>query len=160
MKSHRTIKVSLPAIALTLALVTGALPASAAPVWNMVQLDNDRCWDAAFTDVNANGLMENIWFDLDNDCAWDTHFWNSLGSETLMEELTFDMNENGFNDRWFRDTDQRVGYELVYSNYYPEDGVWDSTNPAPTIGYVGGPSRPNDLLSLGYALAGLTGRAY
>ena len=40
--------------------------------WRYYQLDNDRCYDLTTLDQNGNGYAEMAWFDIDNDCDWDT----------------------------------------------------------------------------------------
>ena len=108
---------------LCLALVTlaaalaAAQPAGAAPTaasWKLWQLDRDRCWDATTIDANFNGNWEIAWYDLDNDCSWDTRMWNSLGRDHFAESLTYDMNENGVPEYQLLDINQRVGYEWAY----------------------------------------------
>ena len=51
--------------------------------WRRWELDNDRCWDVTTLDQNDNGYSEVAWFDLDNDCRWDTKIWNSVGGDAL-----------------------------------------------------------------------------
>lgn len=102
-------------IALVAAAVALTAPGSAsAASWKYWQLDNDRCWDASTLDANGNGYWEVAWYDLDNDCRWDTKLWNSVGGDAFAEAMTHDMDEDGRWEYWLVDTNQRVGHEVVY----------------------------------------------
>ena len=100
--------------AVTLAATSAAPAATTAAEWRYHQTDGDRCWDAATMDANFNGLSEDWWFDMDNDCRWDSRLWNSRGGEHFMESLTFDMNENGVPEYLMLDINQRAGFEWLY----------------------------------------------
>ena len=102
--------VGLVAMALALATADDAQAAG----WRYHQLDNDRCWDASTLDANGNGYAEVTWYDMDNDCAWDTKVWNTAGGDAFAEAMTFDAHEDGRWDVWLVDTDQRVGHEVAY----------------------------------------------
>jgi hypothetical protein len=108
--------VSLFVAALTVlasAILISAPPAAAAD-WQKWQLDGDRCFDAATRDANGNGTVEQLWFDLDNDCRWDTHLYSTLGPDRFLNAVTFDMNENGVPEYLMRDINQRPGFEWLY----------------------------------------------
>lgn len=92
--------------------------------WKYWQTDNDRCWDASTLDANGNGYWEVAWYDLDNDCRWDTKLWNSVGGDAFAESLTYDMNEDGRWEMWLVDTDQRPGHEVVFFDD-DADGYYD-----------------------------------
>jgi len=96
--------------------VAVALPPSAAAAaqWQLQQLDADRCWDSMTLDADFNGIAEQVWFDVDNDCRWDTRQYNTRGGDAFHEELSYDMNENGVPEYLLQDIDQRVGYEWLY----------------------------------------------
>ena len=111
------LRIALAFVALAVAgAVAVALPPSvaAAAQWQMHQTDRDRCWDASTLDADFNGYAEQVWFDFDNDCRWDTRVYNTRGSDAFYEELSFDMNENGAPEYVLQDVDQRVGFEWVY----------------------------------------------
>jgi hypothetical protein len=102
--------VALVAAALAL-LAPGAAQAAG---WKYWQLDGDRCYDATTLDADGNGYAEVTWYDMDNDCDWDTKVWNTLGSDAFAEAMTYDAAEDGRWDVWLVDTDQRVGHEVAY----------------------------------------------
>jgi hypothetical protein len=104
-------------VAVAAVLVTAQ--AATAAGWLYHQFDNDRCYDATTLDQNNNGYWEVAWYDLDNDCRWDTKLWNSVGGDSFAESLIYDMNEDGHWEAWLVDTDQRTGYEVVY---FDDDG--------------------------------------
>ena len=106
------------------AVVLATAGSASAAGWRTYQVDNDRCWDATSLDQNGNGYWEIMWFDLDNDCRWDTKIWNSVGGDTFAESLTYDMNEDGRWEAWLVDTDQREGFEVVYFDD-SGDGYYD-----------------------------------
>lgn len=112
-------------VALVAALSAMLAPGAAqAAGWRYHQLDNDRCWDASTLDANGNGYWEVAWYDLDNDCRWDTKLWNSWGGDAFAESLTYDMNEDGRWEAWLVDTDQRQGHEVAYFDD-DADGYYD-----------------------------------
>ena len=98
--------------------------------WVYLQTDQDACWDAVYRDDNRNNYVDHLWYDLDNDCRWDSHLYNTLSTEFLLEEASFDFDENGRPEHILQDADQRVGYEYLYSDRN-QDGVWDSIAPLP-----------------------------
>lgn len=101
------------------------LPGAAeAAGWRYWQIDGDRCWDATTLDSNGNGYWEVAWYDLDNDCNWDTKLWNSVGGDAFAEAMTHDLNEDGRWEMWLVDTDQRPGHEIVYFDDNA-DGYYD-----------------------------------
>ena len=104
-------------VAATLALV--APGAAEAASWKYWQVDNDRCWDATTLDSNANGYADVTWYDMDNDCDWDTKVWNTYGGDNFAEAMTYDAGEDGRWDIWLVDTDQQVGHEVAY---FDDDG--------------------------------------
>ena len=102
-------------VALVAGLAALVTPGAAqAAGWQYWQLDGDRCWDATTLDGNGNGYAEVTWYDMDNDCDWDTKVWNTLGSDAFAEAMTYDAHEDGRWDLWLVDTDQRVGHEVAY----------------------------------------------
>ena len=111
----RSIALALLALAMA-GTVAAVLPPSAAAAaqWQLHQTDRDRCWDASSLDADFNGNAEQIWFDLDNDCRWDTHQYNTRFGDNFHEEVSYDMNENGVPEFVLQDIDQRVGYEWLY----------------------------------------------
>jgi len=111
----RSIALALLALAMA-GTVAAVLPPSAAAAaqWQLHQTDRDRCWDASSLDADFNGNAEQIWFDLDNDCRWDTHQYNTRFGDNFHEEVSYDMNENGAPEYLAQDTDQRVGFEWAY----------------------------------------------
>ena len=104
-------------------IALGASPASAAG-WVYQQTDRDACYDAVSMDSDNNGRINVVWFDLDNDCVFDTAMWDTNGNDALLERASYDMNENGRTEALMVDTDQRVGYDWVYVDLN-EDGYWD-----------------------------------
>lgn len=103
------------ALALAATLAVAVPPsASAAAQWQSHQTDADRCADVSTLDADFNGYAEQAWFDLDNDCRWDTRLYNTRGVDNFHEEITFDMDENGVPEYLMQDVDQRVGFEWVY----------------------------------------------
>ncbi len=137
--------------------------AGTAVPWKFHQLDNDRCWDAATKDANLNGYSEEVWYDVDNDCRWDTHLWNSVGADNLLESLTFDMDEDRHWEYWLVDTNQRIGFDVAFFDDN-EDGYYDrwarlGTAPDPSLGTIGGPQQRTGTLLLLDWLADKTGRA-
>src|SRR5688572_4649605 len=114
----------LSAVAVALSTAGAASAAATGAQWKLWQLDNDRCWDAATMDSNFNGNAEDLRFDIDNDCRWDTRLWNSVGGDHFAESLTFDMNEDGRWEFWLADTNQVEGFEVVYFDDN-RDGYYD-----------------------------------
>lgn len=115
--ASRLSRIALALLVLAVAAtVAVALPASAAAAaqWQLHQTDTDRCWDVMTLDADFNGYSEQAWFDVDNDCRWDTRLYNTRGGDNFAEELSFDMDENGVPEYLMQDVDQRVGFELVY----------------------------------------------
>jgi hypothetical protein len=116
-------RIASVAIAVLAALLVGTATASAAG-WQYAQTDSDRHWDAASVDRNGNGLIDDAWFDLDNDGRWDSRIFNSRFGDELLETAIYDMNENDVAEFKLLDTDQRVGFEYLYVNRN-QDGYWD-----------------------------------
>jgi len=159
-------------IALVAATAALAAPgiASAAASWKYWQLDGDRCWDSSTYDGNFNGNYEVAWFDLDNDCRWDTKIWNSVGGDGLAESLTYDMNEDGRWEIWLADNDQQVDFDVVYFDDNA-DGYYDRWTPMPRAatgramslaevlgqGSFGGTIRQSGAMGLVTMLAGYSG---
>lgn len=106
---------ALAALALA-ATVAVALPpaAAAAAQWQSYETDGDRCWDVSTLDADFNGYAEQAWFDVDNDCRWDTRLYNTRGGDNFHEEISFDMDENSVPEYLMQDVDQRAGFEWVY----------------------------------------------
>ena len=123
-------------------------PAEAAESWQRHQLDGDACYDAATMDSNRNGYAEVIWFDLDNDCKFDTRMWNSVGSEDFMESMTFDMDEDGHWETWIADNDQRVGFDVAYFDD-GQDGRYDRWMRIPAASTPVGTGSGTSTVSLG-----------
>jgi hypothetical protein len=161
--------IGLVAVAAALATATDA----AAAGWRYWQLDGDRCPDATTIDANGNGYWEVAWYDLDNDCRWDTQLWNSVGGDAFAEAMTHDMNEDGRWEYWLVDTDQRPGHEIVYFDDNG-DGYYDRwayvpraapdlslrTHLAQMGSTVGGRARYDGAFNLVNMVAGVTGGAY
>jgi hypothetical protein len=80
----------------------------------MHQTDSDRCWDISTLDTDYNGNVEQAWFDIDNDCRWDTRIYNTRFGDNFLEEISFDPNENGAPEYVLQDIDQRQGMEWIY----------------------------------------------
>jgi hypothetical protein len=118
--------VGLVAVALALATAGEAQAAG----WRYFQLDGDRCWDASTLDTNGNGYWEVAWYDVDDDCSWDTKMWNSVGGDAFAESMTYDAYEDGRWDLWLVDTNQRPGYEVAYFDD-SGDGYYDRWNWVP-----------------------------
>ena len=143
--------------------------ASAAASWKYWELDGDRCWDSTTLDASFNGNYEVAWFDLDNDCRWDTKIWNSVGGDDFAESMTYDMNEDGRWEFWLVDTNQRVGFDVVYFDDNA-DGYYDRWAPMAASrsmtlaevlgqGSFGGTIRQSGAMGLVTYLAGYTGQA-
>ena len=113
------------AVAVTVFLT--AVGAATAGGWKAWQLDQDRCWDAASRDTNDNGWWDVIWFDINNDCRWETAVFNRVGHDSFLEALTFDTDRDGRWNVWLADTNQQVGYELIFWDDNG-DGGWDRWN--------------------------------
>ena len=154
-------------------VAAAALSATAASAagWRSWQLDDDRCWDATTLDQNYNGYWEVAWYDLDNDCRWDTKLWNSVGGDAFAESMTYDMDEDGRWEAWLLDTDQQPGYEVAYFDDNG-DGYYDRwayvPQRAPDISLrthlgqvgstVGGRARYDGIANVVNVMAGFTGR--
>jgi hypothetical protein len=166
-------KLALLFLAVTLSAVAAILSmagsASAAASWKYWQLDGDRCWDSTTLDASFNGNYEVAWFDLDNDCRWDTKIWNSVGGDDFAESMTYDMNEDGRWEFWLVDTNQRVGFDVVYFDD-DADGYYDRWAPMAASrtmtlaevlgqGSFGGTIRQSGAMGLVTYLAGYTGQA-
>ncbi len=166
-------KLALLFLAVTLcavvAMLSTASVASAAASWKYWQLDGDRCWDSTTLDASFNGNYEVAWFDLDNDCRWDTKIWNSVGGDDFAESMTYDMNEDGRWEFWLVDTNQRVGFDVVYFDDNA-DGYYDRWAPMAASrtmtlaevlgqGSFGGTIRQSGAMGLVTYLAGYTGQA-
>jgi len=160
-------------VALVAAAVAFAAPGVASAAgWQYWQLDGDRCWDASTLDSNGNGYWETAWYDLDNDCRWDTKLWNSFGSDAFAEAMTHDLNEDGRWEMWLVDTDQRPGHEIVFFDDNA-DGYYDRwayvpraapdvslrTQLAQAGSLVGGRATYNGAFGLVNYMAGFTGGA-
>jgi len=127
---RRIIAIGGAVLAVALSAASVAAAAGTAASWKYWQLDNDRCWDATTMDANFNGNFENAWFDIDNDCRWDTRIWNSVGGDAFAESMTYDMNEDGRWEFWLADNDQREGFDVVYFDDNG-DGYYDRWTPMP-----------------------------
>jgi hypothetical protein len=179
MRLRRTsVAVLTTAIALAVSLgVSGAASAAgtamSAARWQFHQLDADRCWDATTLDANFNGNVEQVWYDVDNDCRWDTHLWNSVAWDGFLESMTFDMDENGRWEYWLADNDQRVGFDVAYFDDNA-DGYYDRwayvpnapTTRLPTLAeqigegtVVGGTPQRSGAMGLVVYLSRFTGQA-
>jgi len=114
------VALSVPVAAIT------ASPAQAAGSWEYWQLDNDYCYDAVARDTDYNGRYNEVWFDLDNDCYWDTHTWDGNDTHPALDHTHYDMNENNRYDIWI--DFNRVGIYGAYDDIYydtNQDGYWD-----------------------------------
>jgi len=155
--------VAVCTVAAVLAAVGSASAANTAATWKYLQLDGDRCWDAATMDANFNGYAEDVRYDIDNDCRWDTRIWNSVGADDFLESLTFDMDENGRWEYWLADTNQREGFDIAFFDD-DEDGAYDRwawipRAPDTSLGTIGGAPQRSGALGLVEWLAARTGRA-
>lgn len=114
------------AIAILTALVAllAATGTAQAAGWQYAQTDGDRNWDAISIDRDGNGMIDDAWFDLDNDGGWDSRVFNSRFGDELLETANYDMDENGVAEYRLLDTDQRVGFEYFYVNRN-QDAYWD-----------------------------------
>jgi hypothetical protein len=110
-------------VAALLLLLATAASASAAQ-WQYFNTDADRYWDAAALDQSGNGYFEDLYFDLDNDAAWDTNLYNTRGSESLLEVADYDMDENNEVELRLQDGDQRVGFDYLFVDL-DQNGAWD-----------------------------------
>jgi hypothetical protein len=120
---RRAVIAALVAMTLAGAALFGSPPASAAG-WQHWQLDQDWCYDSATLDWDGNGSTEDLWFDIDNDCRWDTRLYNTRGWDGFLEEATYDMNENGAPEYLIQDWNQRVGFEYLYVDRN-QDRIYD-----------------------------------
>lgn len=128
--------------------------------WQYANLDADECWDAAWRDSDMNGLIDDVWFDIDSDCSFDTHLWNSVGFDDLLETLTFDMDEDGNWEAWLADNNQLPGFDEIYWDYNA-DGFWDQwayyVQPEFEMGIIGGsPDRSGSPLGVVELIAAQT----
>jgi hypothetical protein len=121
--THLSKSIVVAVLAALVALLASAGTASAAG-WQYAQTDGDRYWDATSIDRNGNGMIDDAWFDLDNDGRWDTRIFNSRFGDELLETASYDMDENDVTEFRLLDTDQRVGFEYLYVNRN-QDGYWD-----------------------------------
>jgi hypothetical protein len=108
--------------ALVLALATSASASAAG--WQRFDYDADSYSDAAALDQDSNGYFEDIYFDLDNDAAWDTNLYNTRGSDSLAEITDYDMDENNEVEIRLMDGDQRVGFDYLFVDL-DQNGAWD-----------------------------------
>lgn len=126
----------LPIVGATLAL--GAVPGVAsAASWQFHQTDGDALFDAVSMDADANGCIEDIYFDIDNDGGWDSRLYNRWGGDCFVEVLTFDMNENGRPEYRMVDVDQKPGFERLSADP-DQNGRWNWTRiiPGSTLDYA------------------------
>jgi hypothetical protein len=121
--TRRIPRFAVAVLAALVALLATTATASAAG-WQYAQTDNDRLWDAVSIDRDGNGLIDDAWFDFDNDSRWDTRIFNSAYGDWLLETANFDMNENGVSEYRLLDTNQRAGFEYLYVNRN-NDSYWD-----------------------------------
>jgi hypothetical protein len=110
----------ITALLLTLATTASASAAS----WQYFDFDADRYWDAAAIDRDGNGNFDDIYFDLDNDGPWDTNLYNTRGSDSLLEVVDYDMDENNEVEIRLMDGDQRVGFDYLFVDL-DQNGAWD-----------------------------------
>ena len=120
----RVAQLGVVAVVALLALLTTTATATAG-VWQYYNVDADGLDDIAAIDRDDNGNFDNIYFDLDNDGSWDTNLLNTRFSESLLEVLNFDMDENDEVEIQLRDSDQRVGFEYILVDR-DQNGYWDS----------------------------------
>lgn len=99
---------------MAVSLIASNVPAAASGGWRYFQLDGDRCHEAAARDTDGNGNWNEIWYDLDGDCRWDTRQYDTGRGDWLHEVVLFDMNEDRRWEVWVQDTNQRAGFEFVY----------------------------------------------
>ena len=120
-------RVAATAAAFAQAAAGGVLTAgsASAATWQYHNLDGDRFYDIATLDTDGNGYFNDMWMDLDNDDRWDTRQWNSYGSDSFHESMSFNMDEDSYVESELRDTDQRTGFDFVCYNQN-DDGYWDT----------------------------------
>ena len=125
------------AIAALAAVLTLAMTGTAvAAQWQYWQLDSDSAWDAATIDRGGNGNADDIYFDLDNDGGYDANLYNTRYSDSFLEVLDFDMDENDEVEVRLLDGDQREGFDSIHIDR-DQDGSWDRWR-----GYKPGASSP------------------
>jgi hypothetical protein len=143
------------AIAAGSAVVAPAANAATTATWQYFNVDSDRYYDIVAINRNNNGYWDELWYDLDNDNRWDTHMYNTVGGDGLLEELTFNMDEDAYSERLLRDENQQVGYETAFYNTN-DDAYWDSSRRIsgyPTMATISKPTDPGFLYALGDAFA-------
>lgn len=115
----------MPRIILIALLTLLALaPAANAAGWQRFDFDADRYYDAAAIDRDRNGWYEDLYYDLDNDGAWDTNIYNHRGHDSFLEVVDYDMDEDGRLEIKLADGDQRAGFDYVWTDL-DENGYWD-----------------------------------
>lgn len=143
--------------AIALAVTSGGAVAAS---WNYEQTDADWCYDAAWMDRDGNGVIDQLWSDLDDDCRWDSRLYNSRGSDALLEVATYDMDENGIPSFRLLDGDQRVGFDYIQADWN-QDGRWDVKRiiPGSRIDYATRINRNNASRDLMYLFRWNTGQS-
>lgn len=131
-----------------------AAPAHAAVSWQLFDLNGDGDAEAAMWDGNANGYVEDVWLDYDNDGRWDSRMLNTWGTDVYLEWVTFDLNENGRPEVAFWDYDHQVGYEWMYLDLN-QDGQWDAPALSTSQTAMIGGTNPILSQSLGLDYSGL-----
>lgn len=111
--------------------------------WMLHNFDADGYWDALANDADHNGIYEDVYLDSDVDprhLSFDVHAYNTVGSDSMLEQLLLDRNHDGFYDVWYYDTNQIVGFDgwLIDADF---DRAWDQpsvsvTSPEP-LGILG-----------------------
>jgi len=72
------------------------------------------CYHAAIVDSEPNGWANQVLVDVNNDCVPDMTIWDTDGSDTVLERLTIDGDNNGYPETRLYDTNQQAGFDSVY----------------------------------------------
>lgn len=122
----RAARFATVAVATLLTLLATSVTATAtAAEWQRFDLDADNYYDVMGIDRDGSGRFEDIYFDLDDDGRWDTNMYNTRFSDSFLEVLDFDMDENEEVEARLRDADQREGFDYILVDR-DQNGRWDS----------------------------------
>jgi hypothetical protein len=109
---------------LTISAVLASTATASAAQWQRYNVDGDAFYDIAAIDRGGNGNFEDIYFDIDNDGAWDANLYNTRRSDAFLEVLDFDMDENDEVEIRLSDQDQREGFDYIQVDL-DQNGYWD-----------------------------------